>query len=87
MTFWDTVDLLREEQNTSYRWISQKTGLSETTISSMRHAGTEPRASDAVKLAQAFGTTVEFLCNSKEDTYYSKYIFLKESIRKLLDSV
>ena len=24
---------------------------------------------------------------SKEDTYYSKYIFLKESIRKLLDSV
>ncbi len=87
MTFWDTVDFLREQQNTTYRWISQKTGLSETTISSMRHAGTEPRASDAVKLAQALGTTVEFLCNSKDDTYYSKYIFLKESIRKLLDSV
>ncbi len=87
MAFWDTVDLLREEQNTSYRWISQKTGLSETTISSMRHAGTEPRASDAVKLAQALGTTVEFLCSSKEDSYYSKYVFLKESIRNLLDSL
>lgn len=51
MSFWDNVEILRKEQNTSYRWLASQMGVSETTVSSMRKAGTEPRAGDAVKIA------------------------------------
>ncbi|HBG66808.1 MAG TPA: hypothetical protein DDW78_10090 [Treponema sp.] len=86
MIFWDNVEELRAAQHTSYRWLSQKTGLPETTISSMRTSGTEPRASDAIKLASALGTTVEFLCTKRRDPYYEKYMFLKTSLAKILES-
>ncbi len=59
--FWKNVEILRKEQNTTYRWIASKMGVSETTVSSMRKANTEPRASEAVKIASAFGTSVESL--------------------------
>ena len=84
MEFWDNVEELRTAHNTSYRWISQKTGLPETTISSMRSSGTEPRASDATKLAAALGTTVEFLCTRKCDLYYEKYTGLKAALSNIL---
>ena len=43
--------------------------VSETTVSSMRKTGTEPRASDVFKIASALGTTVEYLCNGESDYY------------------
>ena len=85
MAFWDNVEEFRAARHTSYRWISQQMGLSETTISSMRAAGTEPRASDAAKLASALGTTVEFLCTKKGDLYYEKYTKLKNDLSELLE--
>ncbi|AEE17646.1 helix-turn-helix domain-containing protein [Treponema brennaborense] len=84
MTFWERVEILREEQNTSYRWIAAQMGVSETTVSSMRKAGTEPRAGEAVKIAKALGTTVEFLAGAGEDEYYKKYVLLKSALRELL---
>lgn len=89
MEFWDNVEELRAAQHTSYRWISQKTGLPETTISSMRNSGTEPRVSDAIKLASALGTTVEFLCTKTRipnDSYYEKYNCLKTALSKMLET-
>lgn len=94
MTFWENVETLRKEQNTSYRWLAQKMGVSETTVSSMRKAGTEPRASEAVKIAAALGTTVEFLAgdsNSESsseprDNYFSKYVSLRKELSRLLES-
>lgn len=93
MSFWENVELLREEQNTSYRWLAQKMGVSETTVSSMRRANTEPRASEAVKIASALGTTVESLVennNNNENTisdgkYLKKYLTLKKEIANLLE--
>ena len=61
MAFWETVEMLRVQQNTSYRWLAMKMGISEQTVSTMRRAGTEPRASEAVKMARALNTTVEYL--------------------------
>ena len=94
MSFWENVELLREEQNTSYRWIAQIMGVSETTVSSMRKADTEPRASEAVKIAKALGTSVEELVGSgieniKEPEsipYFEKYILLKKELKNILDS-
>lgn len=86
MSFWERVEALRAEQNTSYRWIASQMGVSETTVSSMRKAGTEPRAGDAVKIAKALGTTVEFLAGTEDDGYYKKYTALKNALRELLAS-
>lgn len=72
MSFWENVEILRKEQNTTYRWIASKMGVSETTVSSMRKANTEPRASEAVKIADALNTTVEFLVTNKEAVYLYK---------------
>lgn len=87
MTFWENVENLRAAQNTSYRWISHVTNISETTISSMRHSGTEPRASDAIKIAKALNTSVEFLCNQESDIFYNKYNNLKETLEKIVKNL
>lgn len=86
MTFWDRVDILKKEQDTSYRWIAAQMGVSETTVSSMRKAGTEPRVGDAVKIAKALGTTVEFLVGVDDDEYFNKYFLLKSALKELLDT-
>lgn len=85
MSFWDNVEILRKEQNTSYRWIAGQMGASETTVSSMRKAGTEPRAGDAVKIAKALGTTVENLVGQGDDGFFQKYKKLKSEIQLILD--
>ena len=80
MSFWENVEILRKEQNTTYRWIASKMGVSETTVSSMRKANTEPRASEAVKIAEALDTSVEYLVTNKEAVYLYKYKKLKDEI-------
>jgi transcriptional regulator with XRE-family HTH domain len=68
MFFWKNVEALRREQNTTYRWLASKMGVSETTVSSMRKAGTVPRATEAVKLASALNVSVEYLVSSYESS-------------------
>ena len=85
MSFWENVEILRKEQNTSYRWIAGQMGVSETTVSSMRKAGTEPRAGEAVKIAKALGTTVENLVGGNGDEYFLKYTKLKNEIIHVLE--
>ena len=60
-------------------------GVSETTVSSMRKANTEPRASEAVKIAQALNTTVEYLVTNKEAVYLYKYNKLKEEMLSVIE--
>lgn len=87
MTFWKTVEKLRQEQNTSYRWLAKKMGVSETTVSTMRRNGTEPRATEATRLAAALDTTVEFLVTGEPDSYYKKYTNLKSTLKTILDAM
>lgn len=92
MSFWENVELLREEQNTSYRWLAQIMGVSETTVSSMRKSNIEPRATEAVKIANALGTSVEELVGNmgenqkttKDIPYFEKYILLKKELKNIL---
>ena len=60
-------------------------GVSETTVSSMRKANTEPRASQAVKIAEALDTTVEYLVTNKESVYLYKYNKLKSEMLALIE--
>lgn len=86
MSFWENVEVLRKEQNTSYRWIASQMGVSETTVSSMKKSGTEPRASEAVKIAKALGTTVESLVGGNENEYFQKYKKLKSEILQVIEA-
>lgn len=61
-------------------------GVSETTVSSMRKAGTEPRAGEAVKIAKALGTTVENLVGGNGDEYFQKYRKLKDEILRVIEA-
>ena len=58
--FWDKVETYRQ-QNFTYRQIAKTLGMAETTLSSMRKFGTEPRISDALKIADALGVSVRDL--------------------------
>lgn len=89
MAFWDTVEMLRSEQNTSYRWLAQKMGISEQTVSTMRKAGTEPRATEAVKIAKALNTTVEYLTEgiTSNQEYFNRYTALKDHLKTLVETL
>ena len=80
--------MLRVQQNTSYRWLAMKMGISEQTVSTMRRAGTEPRASEAVKMARALNTTVEYLTDGDNANleYFNRYTMLKEHLKLLLET-
>lgn len=62
MEFWGRVEAARAGQATTYRWLAESIlKKSETTISGWRSQDVLPRADDAVKIARALGTTVEYL--------------------------
>ena len=59
--FWDKVEMYRQQKNLTYRAIARTMGKAETTVSSMRQFGTEPRISDGIRLADALGVDVRDL--------------------------
>ncbi|MCX7024591.1 MAG: XRE family transcriptional regulator [Spirochaetes bacterium] len=62
MDFWQRVEDRRRAENTTYRWIAENVvKKSETTVSGWRSHGVLPRADDAVAIAKALRTTVEYL--------------------------
>ena len=63
--FWDHVEIYRKQKNLTYRAIAKLMGTVDTTVSSMRQFGTEPRVSDALKIADALGVDVRILAGVK----------------------
>jgi transcriptional regulator with XRE-family HTH domain len=70
MDFWDRVDELIKQENTSYAYIAKKLGKSESTVSGWHREGAKhriPEADFAVIIAKILKTTVEYLVSGKED--------------------
>lgn len=59
--FWQRVKFLIKENNTKQEWLAEKTGIKYQTLRSMISKNTFPKADDAVKIAKALNTTVEYL--------------------------
>ena len=59
--FWDKVETIRRVQGFTYRQLASALNMSETTISSMRKFKTEPRVSDALKIADVIGIDIRQL--------------------------
>ncbi|MGL4986275.1 MAG: helix-turn-helix domain-containing protein [Treponemataceae bacterium] len=83
--FWENVEKLRKIQKTSYRWLSEKMNIPETTLSSMRSNKTEPRATESIKIAKALNTTVEYLVTGVDTTEQDKLKSVLCDMQKVLD--
>ncbi len=59
--FWDKVEIYRQQKKLTYRSIARAMGKAETTVSSMRQFGTEPRISDGIRIADALGVDIRDL--------------------------
>ena len=73
MEFWERVKSLLSKENTSWRWIATNVvKKSETTISGWGSQKVPPRADDAVEIAKALHTTVEYLVSGDEPIMISR---------------
>lgn len=84
MDFWNRVKMLVEEENTTWRWLALSIlKKSETTISGWRATNVLPRADDAVKIASALNTTVEYLVTGEEPEFLpaGEIIFYRRALK------
>lgn len=79
--FWQRVKFLIKENNTKQEWLAEKTGIKYQTLRSMISKNTFPKVDDAVKIAHALNTTVEFLVNGNNDFYHEINKFYSENAK------
>lgn len=77
MDFYDRVKLLVKEKNTTIQDLIQSLEINFETYRSGKRFGNLPRADDAVKIAKALNTTVEYLVTGVDSNPY------KEELEKL----
>lgn len=64
--FWNNVNLLIKQQNKTQASVSLECGFNQRRIQNLSSASRFPDADEAVKIAQALGTTVEYLVTGKQ---------------------
>lgn len=79
--FWQRVKFLIKENNTKQEWLAEKTGIKYQTLRSMISKNTFPKADDAVKIAKALNTTVEYLVNGNKDSNHEINKFYIENAK------
>lgn len=80
---WNRVDELRGKM--SIRELAERSNVSEATLQTTRSLGTQPKLQLLYPLAQALGTTVEYLYTGKSnDSYPDNEVFRKISSSQLL---
>ena len=79
--FLQRVKFLIKENNTKQEWLAEKTGIKYQTLRSMISKNTFPKADDAVKIAKALNTTVEYLVNGYKDSNHEINKFYIENAK------
>jgi transcriptional regulator with XRE-family HTH domain len=59
--FWEQVKKEIKQQNTTQEWVAKKAGISFNTLQGWISKGIYPRVNDAVRIAGALNTSVEYL--------------------------
>jgi transcriptional regulator with XRE-family HTH domain len=59
--FWENVKKEIKMQNTTHEWIAKKAGISFNTFQGWISKAIYPRVNEAVRIAQALNTSVEYL--------------------------
>jgi transcriptional regulator with XRE-family HTH domain len=66
MDFWERLRVEIKNNNTTQEWIASKTGIPFGTLRKWFSRKTMPNADQAVRIAQALGTTVEELVTGED---------------------
>ena len=69
--FWERIKTLIKQNNTTQKWLSHQCGVSLNVLKSWIFNRRFPDAAQAARIAQALGTSVEYLVfgeNSNRDT-------------------
>lgn len=82
-SFWSRVNALIKEQDSTQELICSQTGISINTLRGWVSKSVLPRADEAVKIARALNTTVEFLVTGED----SGRAETRERILAMLDSL
>lgn len=64
--FWQNVNNIIKQQNKTQKSVSLECGFSERRIQNLSSSGRLPDVEEAFKIAQALGTSVEFLVTGEE---------------------
>jgi transcriptional regulator with XRE-family HTH domain len=59
--FWENIKKEIRRQNTTQEWVAKKAGISFNTFQGWISKGIYPRVNDAVRIALALSTSVEYL--------------------------
>jgi transcriptional regulator with XRE-family HTH domain len=59
--FWENIKKEIKQQNTTQEWVAKKAGISFNTFQGWISKGIYPRVNDAVRIALALDTSVEYL--------------------------
>lgn len=65
--FWDRIIDLLKKQGKNQRRLAEETGIDEKSIASSKRSQSLPVADNAVSIAKALNTTVEFLVTGADD--------------------
>ncbi|MDR1220924.1 MAG: helix-turn-helix domain-containing protein [Treponema sp.] len=61
--FWENVKKRIKQQNTTQEWIAKRSGISFNTFQGWIAKGIYPRVNDAIRIASALNTSVEYLAS------------------------
>ena len=85
--FWENVKKEIKTQNTTQEWVAQKTGISYNTFQGWISKRIFPRVNEAVLIAAALNTSVEYLfCGAEKDNTKTIDIIC-EQLPKMHDSL
>ena len=84
MMFWINVNSLIKERQTTQEIICNQTGISLNTLRGWVSKGVLPRVDEAVKIAKALNTSVEYLVTGKD---YDPKTIIKDYLESLLRSL
>lgn len=82
--FYERVKVLSKSQNRNLRELIESCGINYDSYNSYKRYGNLPRANEAVAIADALGTTVEYLVTGKDPQ--DKKEVIKEYLTMLLSS-
>jgi len=83
--FYERVKTLAKSQNKNLRELIESCGMNYDSYNSYKRYGNLPRANEAVAIADALGTTVEYLVTGKDPQ--DKKEVIKEYLTTLLESL
>ena len=84
--FWERVKQLIKQQNTTQEWVATQCDVSLGMIKSWIFNNRLPDAAQAVRMAKALNTTVEYLVTGQEkDLYKGRFEKLVQDMQSVID--